>query len=101
MPYLRLIGPISSRTSFVTAWSETARLTPIPSPARAIIGTTPLDRKRVVSGKRVSVRVDLGFLLILNKNIITLHATFYNIRFVLPTRLYLEFLQYYLNLMIR
>jgi hypothetical protein len=42
MPYLRLIGTISSRTSLLTAWSETARLTPISSPARAIIGTTPL-----------------------------------------------------------
>ncbi len=41
MPYLRLIGTISSRTSLVTAWSETARLTPISAPARAIIGTTP------------------------------------------------------------
>src|SRR3546814_8719953 len=41
MPYFLLMGTISSRTSLVTACSETARLTPISSPARAIIGTTP------------------------------------------------------------
>ena len=46
MPYLRLIGTISSRTSLVTACRLTARLTPISSPARAIIGTTPLVDKR-------------------------------------------------------
>ena len=46
MPYLRLSGTISSRTSLVTACSETARLTPISSPARAIIGTTPEVRER-------------------------------------------------------
>ena len=41
IPYLRFSGTISSRISLVTAWRETARFTPISSPARAIIGTTP------------------------------------------------------------
>ena len=42
MPYFLLSGTISSRISLVTAWSETARFTPISSPQRSIAGTTPL-----------------------------------------------------------
>ena len=39
--YLRFSGTSSLRSSSVTACSETASMTPISVPARAMLGTTP------------------------------------------------------------